>query len=192
MPKSELPEFIYNLELNSRHVVDLELDEAGPYRVWTANLTGTDPNTHTEMNLGCARVRLCREARWDGDFYGRLDAVDVDMETIGGAIADQGANADDEVFQAHGVGSGDLLIFERVSVAEYWRKHDLSFQIVEAVAEALAPDSLLALTPMPEGEQTPAAIAKLQAHWARAGFELWREGVFVRSAWMPGVKTDAD
>jgi GNAT superfamily N-acetyltransferase len=75
-----------------------------------------------------------------------------------------------------------LIVIDRVSITPEYRGRRLSHLLVNAVAQALSPEGIIAMLPMPSEDQRPANVAKLQRHWAQSGFVEHRLGVYVRAA----------
>ncbi|ASD21719.1 hypothetical protein B7495_06100 [Cryobacterium sp. LW097] len=167
------------MKLSSTRLIHPELPNNGGYSTWFAELRGYDHDPENLIALGSASIVLFRDARWNPGFYDRMDEVDADMELIAAAVRDPSGAAADELFDEFG---GDLIVIDRVSIEPEYRGKGLSHLLVDAAAEALSPDGVIALLPMPPGDERPENVAKLQRHWTDAGFIEHRLGVFVRAA----------
>jgi hypothetical protein len=108
-----------------------------------------------------------------------MDEVDTNMEAVAAAVRDESGAADDDLFDELG---GDLIVIDRVSIESKYRGVHLSHVLVDSAAEALSPVGVIALLPMPPRDQRPGNVAKLQRHWAAAGFVEHRIGVYARVA----------
>lgn len=168
--------------LSSTRRVHPGLPNDGGYSTWFAELRGYRTSPDDAITLGSASIVLFRDARWNTGFYDRMDEVDADMEVIAAAVRDDSGAAADDLFDDLG---GDLIVIDRVSIEPEYRGGHLSHLLVDAAAKALSPDGVIALLPMPPGDQQPANVAKLQRHWASAGFVEHRLGVYVRAV-VPG------
>lgn len=178
----EVSESNYRLQLTSYRDVPLEIPDDG-YSTWTATLTRYQDDPEHFDTVGVAWVVLFRDARWDARFYERMDEVDTDMELIAGALCVNARAASEDLFESLEAEGGDLVIIDRVGIEKPFRGKGLAFMLVDAAARALSPEGVIALLPMPAGkEKSTKAIAKLQSHWAAAGFIEHKHGVFVRAS----------
>jgi GNAT superfamily N-acetyltransferase len=171
-------DLILEVTLSSTRLVHPELLNDGGCSRWFAELSGYDTSPDDSIALGSASIVLFRDARWDSGFYDRMDEVDADMELIAAAVCDDSGAAADDL-------GGDLIVIDRVSIDPDHRGRRLSHQLVDVAAEALSPEGVIAMLPMPPGDQRPTNVAKLQQHWSSAGFIGRKHGVFVRSVARP-------
>ena len=171
-------DFILEVALRSTRPVNPELPDDGGYARWFAELSGYTNSPDDAVTLGSASIVLFRDARWNAGFYDRMDEVDADMGLIAEALRNDSGAAADELFDELG---GDLIVIDRVSIAPEYRGGHPSHVLVDAAAQALSPEGVIALLPMPPGDQRPGNIAKLQQHWVAAGFVEHRLGVYVRA-----------
>jgi GNAT superfamily N-acetyltransferase len=174
--------FNFQLRLESTRSIHPELPDNGGYARWTATLDAYEGTPDHAIELGSAWVVLFRDARWNTRFYDRMDEVDTDMEQIASAVYDGSGAAAEELFESLGAEGGDLIIIDRVGIHPEYRGQHFSHMLVDAVAQALSPEAVIVLLPMPAGPQEPANVAGLQKHWSRAGFLEFRNGVYARSA----------
>jgi hypothetical protein len=172
----------FEITLQSTRLVRPELPDNGGYARWTATLGAYETDPDASVDVGTAFVVLFRDARWNTGFYDRMDEEDADMEIIASAIVGRNGAASEELFDSMGVEGGDVIVIDRVGIPEEYRGARLSHMLVDATAQALSPEGVVVLLPMPAGAQKPANIAGLQRHWERAGFREHRNGVYVRAA----------
>ncbi|MDB5243963.1 MAG: hypothetical protein JWP57_4589 [Spirosoma sp.] len=180
MNRRSLADVILTIEVQSRQPVEPELPFNGGYSEWSAELVATGAALQ-EDRVGVAMIVLCRDARWNPNFWDRLDEVSTDMEIIASALSANASQPDDALF-GEDVFLGDVLIFDRIAIEPAWRGNQLSHVLVDAAARAIAPAALLALQPMPPREQNQLTIGRLQKHWEAAGFRPYRNGVYVKSS----------
>jgi GNAT superfamily N-acetyltransferase len=149
---------------------------------WTGTLSVVEDETHGCNEAAHGFFVLYRDARFDGNFWDSMDADSADLELIASAISGPGGSADDDLFDDSTLFGGDVLIADRIWVHPEFRGHGYSHVLVDQVARTLAPEGVIALLPMPPGDQTAGPVAALQRHWAAGGFGEWERGVFVRSS----------
>lgn len=181
MTESEDLDFIFLIKVSSYREVHTGLPDDGGYAQWFATLLGYVETPDDAVELGTATMVLFRNARWNPNFWDRMDEENADMEILASAVSG-GSAADEELFERFDSDGGDILFFDRVSIASEYRGHDYSHVLVNAAAQALVPESVIALQPMPQGRQLPEDIERLQNHWVKMGFEPYRAGVYVRAA----------
>jgi GNAT superfamily N-acetyltransferase len=188
MSALDLSDANFEVEVSSIRDAYADSSDRENYSTWTATLFGYDSDRDAGVRVGVANLVLFRDARWDTNFYDRMDEVDTDMEQIASALHGPDWAADEDLFELLGVElCGDLVIVDRVGIESEYRGQQLSHLLVNAAAQALSPDGVIALLPMPAGPQKPENIAGLQRHWAGAGFNEFRDGVYVRPASPSGV-----
>lgn len=169
----------FRIEVESSREVETETPFDGGYSSWSARLIAYDEGRQHEESVGTTSLALCRDARWNPNFWDRMDEENADMEVFGSALSSTSSGADEDLWDDETF-KGDVLVFDRVTINGDWRRRDLSFTLVDAAAEVICPGALLALQPMPAGEQTQENISRLQRHWTRGGFTERRLGVFTK------------
>jgi hypothetical protein len=141
----------FEITLRSTRLVRPELPDDGGYARWTATLGAYETNPDASVDVATALVVLFRDARWNTDFYNRMDEQDSDMEIIASAIAGRDGAASEKLFDLMGVDGGDVIVIDRVGVPEEYRGARLSHMLVDAIAQALSPEGVVVLLPMPAG-----------------------------------------
>lgn len=155
------------------------------FTTWSGTLSIVDDETDKGIEVAHGIFVLYRDARFDPDFSSSMDEDSADMELIASAISGDDGSADDDLFEDSILFGGDVLIADRIWVLPECRGHGYSHVLVDQVARTLAPEGVIAMLPMPPGDQSAGPVAALQRHWAAGGFREWRQGVFVRPSVVP-------
>jgi GNAT superfamily N-acetyltransferase len=141
-----------------------------------------------------ARINLVKGNLTHVSLLSQLDAVEGDLEMVGGVLLDEDGDLADEVAdELAGVGS-QLLILNSVVLDPRWRGHGVGAYLAgEAIAVLDSDAHCVATYPAPldgsEGRARSHAVRKLGRVWSSIGFTPFRDGVWVLD---PGLVTLSD